>query len=139
MSLPKYREYVESGVPWLGKIPSHWYVHQTKRHFQRRKGLNVGMVCENRLSLTMNGVVPRRLDDVDGLQSSDYEGYQIFEAGDLAFKLIDLQNIKTSRVGLVPERGIMSPAYIRLEPLNTTHKRYGGLHDTGPPRHARSA
>lgn len=124
MSLPKYREYVESGVPWLGAVPSHWHVHQAKRHFRRRKDLNAGMVCENRLALTMNGVVPRSLDDLDGLQSSDYEGYQIFESGDLAFKLIDLQNIKTSRVGLVPERGIMSPAYIRLEPSSTTHKRY---------------
>jgi type I restriction enzyme S subunit len=48
------------------------------------------------------------------LQASEFETYQIFDAGDLVFKLIDLQNIKTSRVGLVPERGIMSPAYIRL-------------------------
>ena len=64
----------------------------------------------------MGGVVDRSLDDVEGLQSSDYSTYQIFERGDLAFKLIDLQNIKTSRVGLVPRRGIMSPAYIRLRP-----------------------
>ncbi len=124
MSFPRYPEYKESGVPWLGAVPSHWALHQTKRHFQRRKELNVGMACEHRLALTMNGVVPRSLDDLDGLQSSDYEGYQLFEAGDLAFKLIDLQNIKTSRVGLVPERGIMSPAYIRLQPLNTTDKRF---------------
>lgn len=124
MSLPKYGEYVESGVPWLGTIPKHWHVHQTKRHFRRRKDLNAGMACDHRLALTMNGVIPRSLEDLDGLQSSDYEGYQIFEPGDLAFKLIDLQNIKTSRVGLVPERGIMSPAYIRLEPLSTTHERY---------------
>lgn len=82
------------------------------------------MACEYRLALTMNGVVPRSLDDLDGLQSSDFEGYQLFEPGDLAFKLIDLQNVKTSRVGLVPERGIMSPAYIRLCPLPTTNERF---------------
>ncbi|WP_454763234.1 restriction endonuclease subunit S [Cupriavidus campinensis] len=119
MSLPKYPQYKDSGVSWLGQVPAHWAISQTKRYFRRKKELNVGMACENRLALTMNGVVPRSLDDLDGLQSSDYEGYQIFEAGDLAFKLIDLQNIKTSRVGLVPERGIMSPAYIRLEPQAT--------------------
>lgn len=124
MSLPRYGEYKESGVPWLGAIPSHWELHPTKRHFQRRKELNAGMACEYRLALTMNGVVPRSLGDLDGLQSSDYEGYQIFEPGDLAFKLIDLQNIKTSRVGLVQERGIMSPAYIRLQPRRTTVPRY---------------
>ena len=124
MSLPGYSQYKDSGVPWLGKVPKHWPVHETKRHFLRKKVINTGMACENRLALTMNGVVPRSLDDLDGLQSSDYEGYQLFEKGDLAFKLIDLQNIKTSRVGLVPERGIMSPAYIRLQPLGNTDSRF---------------
>jgi type I restriction enzyme S subunit len=82
------------------------------------------MVCEDRLALTMAGVIPRSIDDLDGLQSSDYEDYQIFEPGDLVFKLIDLQNIKTSRVGIVPERGIMSPAYIRLEAQAGVNPRF---------------
>jgi type I restriction enzyme S subunit len=56
------------------------------------------------------------MDDLDGLQASEFETYQIFKEDDLVFKLIDLQNIKTSRVGIVHEEGIMSPAYIRLEP-----------------------
>lgn len=124
MSLPKYPEYKDSQVAWLGSVPTHWKVDQTKRHFLRRKEVNVGMACSNRLALTMNGVIPRSLDDLDGLQSSDFEGYQIFDAGDLAFKLIDLQNIKTSRVGLVGERGIMSPAYIRLKPQGTANTRF---------------
>lgn len=38
----------------------------------------------------------------------------MFNRGDLVFKLIDLNNIKTSRVGLVLENGAMSSAYIRL-------------------------
>lgn len=125
MSFPVYTSYTDSGVDWLGQVPTHWHVVQTKRQFRRRKATNAGMVCEDRLALTMNGVVPRDLDDLDGLQSSDYEGYQIFEAGDLAFKLIDLQNIRTSRVGMVPTRGIMSPAYIRLEPSTSDVARFG--------------
>jgi type I restriction enzyme S subunit len=64
------------------------------------------------------------LDDLEGLQASDYSTYQIFEANDLAFKLIDLENIKTSRVGHVPRRGIMSPAYIRLCPSKSAHSRF---------------
>lgn len=124
MSFPKYEAYKDSGVEWLGEVPKHWNIAQTKRCFRRLKQVNTGMICDNRLALTMNGVVPRDIDDLDGLQSSDYEGYQIFEAGDLAFKLIDLQNIKTSRVGLTPERGIMSPAYIRLSPTHGCNVRY---------------
>lgn len=97
---------------------SLWSTVPAKRRFHFVKELNLGMRESHRLALTMNGVVDRSLEDAEGLQTSDFEGYQIFEEGDLAFKLIDLENIKTSRVGLVPRRGIMSPAYIRLRPID---------------------
>ena len=42
----------------------------------------------------------------------------------MVFKLIDLENISTSRVGLVPERGIMSSAYIRFQLKSTQNIRY---------------
>jgi len=93
-----------------------WPMAPAKRRFRSIKEVNRGMQEMHRLALTMNGVIDRSLDDLEGLQASDYSSYQIFEAGDLVFKLIDLENIKTSRVGLVPRRGIMSPAYIRLAP-----------------------
>jgi type I restriction enzyme S subunit len=93
---------------------SLWPTAPAKHLFQCRKETNIGMKEGHRLALTMRGVIDRSLDDNEGLQSSDYTSYQIFNENDLAFKLIDLQNIKTSRVGLVPRRGIMSPAYIRL-------------------------
>ena len=119
MSFPRYPSYKDSGVEWWGDMPQEWGLFPAKRSFIRRKNLNTGMKCENRLSLTLGGVVPRDLDDLDGLQASEFETYQLFSANDLVFKLIDLQNIKTSRVGLVPELGIMSPAYIRVEPNRT--------------------
>jgi type I restriction enzyme S subunit len=116
MSFPKYSDYSKSETSWSPSIPSNWKVLPAKRGFNRRKELNTGMKCGNRLSLTLNGVLPRSLDDLDGLQASEFETYQVFQKDELVFKLIDLQNIKTSRVGLVHEEGIMSPAYIRLEP-----------------------
>ncbi|MBK1637847.1 hypothetical protein CKO24_02110 [Rhodothalassium salexigens DSM 2132] len=80
---------------------------------------------KHRLALTLGGVIDRALEDDEGLQSSDYSTYQVFEESDLVFKLIDLENIKTSRVGYVPRRGIMSPAYIRLQPSSPlTFSRY---------------
>ena len=93
---------------------SKWNSVPAKRLFTSSKEINQGMKETNRLALTMKGVINRSLDDLQGLQSSDYSVYQIFEKDDLVFKLIDLENIKTSRVGIVHERGIMSPAYIRV-------------------------
>ena len=34
MSLPRYAEYTDSGVEWLGKVPAHWSVAPLKRHFR---------------------------------------------------------------------------------------------------------
>ena len=51
------------------------------------------------------------------MRPENYETYQIFEKDDLVFKMIDLENISTSRVGIVHEKGIMSSAYIRHIPI----------------------
>jgi type I restriction enzyme S subunit len=54
----------------------------------------------------------------------DYATYQLFRKHDLVFKLIDLENICTSRVGLVHEDGIMSSAYVRLAPSKSANIRF---------------
>ncbi len=101
-------------LPWLKEIPAHWELKRTKTLFYNKKELNIGLRCNNLLSLTMKGVVHNDMDNPMGLSPESYESYQIFYPNDLAFKLIDLQNVKTSRVGLVLEKGIMSSAYIRF-------------------------
>jgi type I restriction enzyme, S subunit len=102
-----------------------WAQAAAKRRFRFKKQANRGMIESHRLALTLGGVIDRAIDDDEGLQSSDYSTYQIFERDDLVFKLIDLENIRTSRVGYVPRRGIMSPAYIRLQKASKdTYSRY---------------
>jgi type I restriction enzyme, S subunit len=36
MSLPRYSEYKDSGVEWLGEIPTHWTFSQSRRMFKVR-------------------------------------------------------------------------------------------------------
>ena len=109
------REMKDSGVEWIGEIPTTWDLLPVKRFFQNVKRV-VGAAVDNyeRLALTMNGVIKRSKDDSDGLQPEKFEGYQILRENELVFKLIDLENVKTSRVGLSPYTGLVSPAYIVL-------------------------
>lgn len=86
--------------------------------------MNLRKQCENVLSLTLRGVVNNDPDDPEGMVPKDYGTYQIFEKDDLVFKLIDLENFRTSRVGLVHERGIMSPAYLRIQQGKDQNPRY---------------
>lgn len=109
------REMKDSGIAWIGEIPDEWNLVQTKRFFTNTKKI-VGTEVDkyDRLALTLNGVIKRSKDDSEGLQPEKFEGYQILRKNELVFKLIDLENIKTSRVGLSPYTGLVSPAYIVL-------------------------
>lgn len=113
-----------ASAAWIGSAKPGWTVEQGRRHFSTRKELNTRGADEQVLSLTLRGVVRNDPAAPEGLVPTDYNSYQVFGKDDLVFKLIDLENRRTSRVGLVPERGIMSPAYVRLIPKGTVVPRY---------------
>src|SRR5438132_1106126 len=96
-----YPSMKDSEIPWIGLIPAHWDVRRVKTLFAYKKVPNSSGAEMNVLSLTLRGVVNNNPDDPEGLVPGDYRTYQIFDSGDLVFKLIDLENLQTSRVGLV--------------------------------------
>lgn len=110
------REMKDSGVEWIGKIPKGWHITQTRRLFRNEKNI-VGDAADEyeRLALTLKGVIKRSKNDSEGLQPEKFEGYQILRQNELVFKMIDLENVNTSRVGLSPYTGLVSPAYIVLK------------------------
>ncbi len=122
--MQRYESYKSSAIPWIDELPQHWGEEKGKWLHRFRKDLNNRKQCDNVLSLTLRGVVNNDPDDPEGLVPKDYGTYQIFEKDDLVFKLIDLENFRTSRVGLVHERGIMSPAYLRVQPGKKHNPRY---------------
>lgn len=106
-------EMKDSGIEWIGLIPSDWSVEKGKYHFAYKKIIpGVQSSKYERLSLTLKGVIPRAKDDADGLQPKDFNTYQLLRENELVFKLIDLQNVSTSRVGLSHDIDLVSPAYI---------------------------
>lgn len=122
--MKKYEKYTKTDQSWISAIPSHWEYVRAKRLFDNHKEKNTGNKESNILSLTLKGVINNDKDNPIGLSPSDYATYQIFEKDDLVFKLIDLENISTSRVGIIPERGIMSSAYIRFSAREEINTRY---------------
>ena len=120
------RKMKDSGAEWLGEIPAEWNVGRVKNDFCATKEI-AGAKADSyqRLALTLSGVVMRSKEDAGGLQPEEFEGYQVLRKNELVFKLIDLQNVKTSRVGRSPfEIGIVSPAYIVLRHRHGADTRY---------------
>lgn len=111
----------DSGVAWIGEIPEEWSLIRFKDKYKNSKEIAGEKSIEyQRLALTLNGVVQRPKNDSDGLQPKEFDTYQVLHENDFVFKMIDLQNISTSRVGLSPYTGLVSPAYIRFRPKNNT-------------------
>lgn len=111
------RKIKDSGVAWIGEIPDDWRLIRFKDKYRSVKEIAKGQsVNYERLALTLGGVVKRPKDDSEGLQPKEFDGYQILRENDFIFKMIDLQNVSTSRVGLSPYTGLVSPAYIRFSP-----------------------
>lgn len=112
---------------WIN-LDSPWNMIRGKYLFENSKTLNKDSKESNLLSLTLNGVLNKDMNSGEGLRPDSYDSYQIFQENDLVFKLIDLENVKTSRVGWVHEKGLMSPVYIRLRPkehkINTRYFYY---------------
>ena len=109
---------------WLGTFPRHWEVKRGKFLFANRKELNSNYQCDLILALTLNGVMHKEDLEARSLVPADYATYQVFYPNELVFKLIDLENYRTSRVGIVTEKGIMSSAYIRITTSTQLHIKY---------------
>ena len=83
-----YPEYKDSGVEWIGKIPSHWSIKRGKFLFDSKKEINSDFQCENLLSLTLDGVLKKDMFSNEGLRPMDYKTYQVFYPDNLVFKLM---------------------------------------------------
>jgi type I restriction enzyme S subunit len=117
MSFPRYPEYKDSGVEWLGEVPISWNAQPLLAVASERYQPNFGMVEDNLLSLSYGRIVRKDIESNDGLLPESFETYQIVEPNDIVFRLTDLQNDKRSlRTAIVTQRGIITSAYLAISP-----------------------
>jgi len=115
----------ESKISWVGLIPTHWNVHPVYYYFGERKHKNIDGQETNLLSLSYGNVVRKDINTTDGLLPASFNTYNIVEKDDIIIRPTDLQNDKKSlRTGLVKERGIITSAYIALQPIKKISSRY---------------
>lgn len=119
------REMKDSGIEWVGIIPSHWIIHPVYYYFSERKNKNRFGQEDNLLSLSYGKIIRKDINSSEGLLPESFNTYNIVEKGDIVIRPTDLQNDKRSlRTGLVPERGIITSAYICLKPIKDIDSRF---------------
>lgn len=120
-----YEKMKDSGIEWIGSVPSHWRVHTLYQLVTQIKEKNSNLQEKNLLSLSYGKIKRKDIDSPDGLLPASFDGYNIIEDGDIVLRLTDLQNDHTSlRVGLATERGIITSAYTTLRPMDKSNSKY---------------
>ena len=118
-------EMKDSGIEWIGEIPSHWEIHPVYNFFGERKAKNYALKEQNLLSLSYGRIIRKDINTNGGLLPASFNTYNIVESGDIIIRPTDLQNDKKSlRTGLVTEHGIITSAYIDLQPKNDVNSKY---------------
>ena len=125
MSYATYDSYKESGVDWLGAIPSDWDLQPAFKYIKENKTKNTGLLENTVLSLSYGKIIIKPEEKLTGLVPESFETYQIVEPNDIIIRCTDLQNDKVSlRTGLVENRGIITSAYLGLKVFQNYNSKF---------------
>lgn len=118
----RYESYKDSGVEWLGDVPSHW--ESFPLFVQAKISSITNHIDKELLSVYLDrGVV--RFSDVDekrtNVTSFDLSKYQLVRKGNL---VLNNQQAWRGSVGVSSYEGIVSPAYLILELSNKFDPHY---------------
>ena len=113
----KYTEYQDSGIEWLGDIPSHWQSVPCRGVVEHIVEKNTDNALSNYLSLMANVGVIRYEDkgDIGNKKPEDLSKCKIVRKGQL---VINSMNYSIGSYGMSPYDGICSPVYIVLQSLS---------------------
>ena len=119
-----YDTYKDSGISWLGLIPSHWESRKFKFTFSERK--QKGFPDEPLLAATQShGVIPKDLYETRTMVATKgLETLKLVEKGDFVISLRSFQG----GIEYAYYRGIISPAYTVLTPtaISANYFKYLG-------------
>ena len=102
-------EMKDSGIEWVGQMPSSWDAVPNKYLMYKVKNICPVYNGEDILSLTTNGVIIRDLNG-GGKMPTSFDGYQKVAPGNLLMCLFDI-DVTPRCIGLVKNLGLTSPAY----------------------------
>lgn len=121
----KERKMRDSGIPWIGEMPEGWGIHPLYSYFAERKNKNSMLQEQNLLSLSYGKIIRKDINTNGGLLPANFTTYNIVQPNDIVIRPTDLQNDKKSlRTGLVTEKGIITSAYISLQPIANIYIKY---------------
>ena len=117
----KYQSYKPSGVEWIGDIPLNWSLKRICFVFRPISIKN--NIGEINLSVYRDyGVIPTdSRDDNHNTISEDTSNYKLVQVGDF---VMNKMKCWMGSLGLSDYRGIVSPSYTVMRPINNENRKY---------------
>lgn len=114
----------DSGAEWLGEVPETWDIAPLKSFLQLRRDIvGTDSVNTKLLSLTLQGVIERDLENPTGKMPASFDGYQRISAGEMVFCLFDMDETPRT-VGVALQDGMLTGAYSVFRPQSELWARY---------------
>ena len=98
----------DSGVEWIGQVPTTWRIERGKALFQETDARSVDGSEELLTVSQYTGITPRSQKNVNMFEALTLEGYKICEVGDIAANTMWLW---AGAIGVSEYRGVISPSY----------------------------
>jgi len=134
MAFSRYESYRDSGVEWIGEIPSSWDLLPIRAIFHERQEKNIGPKTDFILSVMKDrGVIPYdEKGNVGNKKSENIQNYKVVYPGDL---VINKMNAIIGSLGISDYHGALSQVYIILYPKDharNDHRYLGYLFKVKP-------
>lgn len=112
-----------SGLDWLGDVPEHWKVRRNGQLFAQRN--ETGFESLPLLEVSLRTGVRLRSQQVGRQKrvSLDRSTYKRAAAGDVVYNMMRAWQ---GAIGMAPEEGLVSSAYVVARPLTGPDSRYFG-------------
>lgn len=107
--MPKYEDYIDSGVEWLGRVPASWELTRLGTRFNERRS-KVSDIDYPALSVTKKGVLPQ-LDNA--AKTKDGDNRKLVKEGDF---VINSRSDRKGSSGVSDRDGSVSLINIVLKP-----------------------
>jgi type I restriction enzyme S subunit len=122
--MERYDSYKDSGLDWIGEIPSHWELKKIKNLYSERKEKNTDLATSFLSLMKDRGIIPYSEKGNIGNKTSDnIANYKWVHEDDL---VINPMNVIIGSVGISKYRGVLSNVYIVLTSGPTLLSCFGG-------------
>ena len=123
--MERYSEYKDSGVKWLGEIPSHWEMKRWRFLMNENSRKNADCKVKLQLQFRYGDIVRKNNQSEDSDVLETISKYTVVGPDDIMINGLNLNyDFISQRVAQVKEEGVITSAYISLRPTNIAKSRY---------------